>query len=455
MGDDGLYAALVRRGMSRRSFLKFSAAMATALALPAAYAPRIARAVEAAPRIPVIWLRGQTCGGNTEAMLRSADPPIASMLLDVLSIEYHESLLATAGSDAELARTAAMDRYPNGYIAVIEGAIPTGADGAYCLVGGRPLTDIAREVCDGAQATIALGSCAFDGGAPAAAGGSTGAGGVGQVVTNARLVTLPGCPMNVVNFAATIVHYLALGKLPPTDLGGRPLFAYGGLIHNQCERRPHFEFGEFALSWGDEGAQKGWCLYKLGCKGPETMANCPTARYGDGVSWNVRAGVGCVGCTTPRFWDSMLPAYKRLGSPVPFLPNLTVDQAGLVVVGAVGGAAILHGAGMTVREHHRGVVARRADEAAAKRHATALARLAEAAGPATVSPDEPDAGPAAPVVGAAAGVIPDAGIVPGGEVIPDADATAESAATPTDGGAAPAANAQERHEAPPEPPEAR
>ena len=63
---------------------------------------------------------------------------------------------------------------------------------------------------------------------------------------------------------------------------GRPLFAYGNLIHNQCERRPHFEFGEFALAWGDEGAQTGWCLYKLGCKGPETMANCPTVRYGDG-----------------------------------------------------------------------------------------------------------------------------------------------------------------------------
>jgi hydrogenase small subunit len=374
MRDDGLYAALVRRGMTRRSFLQFSAAMAAALALPAAYAPRLARAVETAPRIPVIWLRGQTCGGNTEALLRSADPAVSAMLLDVLSVEYHQSLLAVAGVDADLARTSAMERYPDGYLAVIEGAIPTGANGAYCLVGGRPLDEIAREVCDGAQATIALGACAFDGGAPAAAGGVTGAGGVRQVITGARLVTLPGCPMNVVNLAATIVHYLAVGELPPADLGGRPLFAYGGLIHNQCERRPHFEFGEFAVNWGDEGAQKGWCLYKLGCKGPETMANCPIARYGDGVSWNVRAGAGCVGCTTPHFWDAMLPAYKRLGSPVPFLPNLTVDQAGIAVVGGIGAVAAVHGAGMTIREHRRTVAARRAEAAAAKRHATAEAR---------------------------------------------------------------------------------
>ncbi len=280
MADDGLYAAMVRRGMSRRSFLQFSAAMAAALALPASYAPRIAAAVESARRLPVIWIRGQACGGDTEAFLRSSDPTTASLLLEVLSVEYHESLLAVAGADADLARTNAMSLYPNGYLAVIEGAIPYGAGGAYCLVGGRPVADVAREVCDGALATIAVGSCAFDGGAPAASGGPTDAGGVRRVLGNGRLVALPGSPLNTVNLAAVIVHYLTFNELPPVDLANRPLAAYGSLIHNQCERRPHFEFGEFALEWGDEGAQKGWCLYKLGCKGPETMANCPTVRYG-------------------------------------------------------------------------------------------------------------------------------------------------------------------------------
>ncbi len=379
MQEGRLYAALVERGMSRRSFLKFSAAMAAALALPASYGTRIAQAIEAAPRIPVIWLRGQSCGGNTQALLRSIDPSVSSMLLDVLSVEYHESTLAVAGPDADLARTAAMEHYPNGYIAVIEGSIPGGAGGAYRLDGGRPLADIAREVSDGALATIALGSCAFDGGIAAANGGQTGAGGVGGVVGGGKLVSLPGCPMNVVNLTATVVHYLAAGNMPPSDMMGRPLFAYGSLVHNKCERRPHFEFGEFATTWGDEGAQKGWCLYKLGCKGPETMANCPTERYGNAISWNVRAGAGCVGCTTPRFWDSMLPAYKRLGSPVPFLPNLTADQVGLGLVAGIGGVAVLHGAGMTVREHRNAAAARHAEEAAAKRHATVEARPAEPA----------------------------------------------------------------------------
>ena len=193
MGEDGLYAALVRRGMSRRAFLQFTTAMAAALALPASFAPRIAEAVSAAPRLPLIWIRAQGCGGNTEAMLRASDPTVTSLLLDTISMEYHEALMAPAGAAAGLVLTSAMERYPNGYMAVVEGAIPTGASGAYCLVGGRPVGDVVREVSDGAMATLAVGSCAFDGGAAAANGGQTGAGGVRSQVGNGRLITLPGC----------------------------------------------------------------------------------------------------------------------------------------------------------------------------------------------------------------------------------------------------------------------
>jgi hydrogenase small subunit len=365
MDDQGLYAALLRRGMTRRSFLKFSSAMAAALALPASYAPRIAEAVGTARRLPVIWVRGQTCGGNTESFLRAADPSVSAMLLDALSMEYHQSLLATAGAGADLARTSAMERYPDGYVAVIEGAIPDGAAGAYCLVGGRPVRDVAREVSSGI-ATIAVGSCAFDGGIAAANGSLTDAKGIRDVVGGGTLITLPGCPMNVVNLTSVIVHYLTFREWPPLDPRGRPLAAYGNLIHNQCERRPHFEFGEFALSWGDEGAQRGWCLYKLGCKGPEAMGNCPTVRYGDGVSWSIRAGHGCVGCVMPDFWDQMGPAYKRLPAPIPFFPNVTTDMVGAAMVGGIGAVAGVHAVGMGVRYKQRARNERRAALATAE-----------------------------------------------------------------------------------------
>ncbi len=359
MQDDGLYAALVRRGMTRRSFLQFSAAMAAALALPAAYAPRIAAAVEASKRLPVVWIRGQACGGDTEALLRSASPDTVALFLDVLDIRYHDAFLGVSGGDAQLALTSAMDLFPNGYLAVVEGSVPDRASGGYCLLGGRPAADVVRDVAAGAVATIAVGSCACDGGAPAAGDNSTQARGVKGLVGGTPYMALPGCPVNPVNLASVLVHYITFNQLPPADLAGRPLSAYGDLIHNQCERRPHFEFGEFALEWGDEGAQKGWCLYKLGCKGPETMGNCPTVRYGEQVSWNVHAGHGCVGCMTPSFWNEMGPAYRRLPSPVPFLPNLTVDMVGGALLGGIAGVTGVHAVGMGARFKRRRMIAAR------------------------------------------------------------------------------------------------
>jgi hypothetical protein len=128
------------------------------------------------------------------------------------------------------------------------------------------------------------------------------------------------------------------------------LFAYGGLVHNQCERRAHFEFGEFVQAWGDEASQKGWCLYKVGCKGPQTFANCPTQKFAEASSWNILAGHGCIGCTMPGFWDGMGGAYQRLPAPLPFLPDVSSDTVGLALTGGVAGLAVAHGAAMTLRQ---------------------------------------------------------------------------------------------------------
>jgi hydrogenase small subunit len=361
---------MLRRGVSRRAFLKFAAAMTATLALPEAYAPRVAAAVQAAPRIPVIWVRGQSCTGNTEAFFQASNPSVAQLMLDMLSIDYQDALMASAGDGARQSLYQSIASHPNGYIAVIEGAVPTADGGVYCTIGGRAFRDVVADVTASAVGTIAVGSCAFDGGAAAAAGGSTGAAGVAQVVSDARMVNLPGCPVNVENLAATIVHYLTYKQFPVTDSRHRPLFAYGGLIHNQCERRAHFEFGEFVQSWGDEAAQKGWCLYKMGCKGPETFANCATVKYASATSWSVLAGHGCIGCTMPHFWDAMGPAYKRLPGPVPFIPSITADQVGQALVGGVGALTVVHGSASVVRQKRKGYLERRAAKRAAAAEAS-------------------------------------------------------------------------------------
>jgi hydrogenase small subunit len=348
--DDGLFSALRERGVSRRTFLRFCAAMAGALAIPATYGPRIATALTSAPRMPVVWLRGQGCGGDGEALLRASNPTVGELILQVVSLEFADSLMTPSGTTAVSALGNIASTFPNGYLAVVEGAVPLADDGVYGLTGGRVFRDVAHELCGGALATIAVGSCAFDGGLPGAAGGATGAAGVASIVGADRLVNLPGCPVNADNLVATIVHFVTFRELPARDLRGRPLFAYGGLVHNQCERRSHFEYGEFVLEWGDEAAQKGWCLYKMGCKGPETFANCPTVRYGGGASWPVKAGHGCIGCTMPAFWDAMSPFYRRLPSPLPFAPDITVDQLGAAAVAGVAALTAAHGATSYARQ---------------------------------------------------------------------------------------------------------
>lgn len=338
--DSGLAAVLEERGVTRRRFLAYCGTLAATLALPPRYAGRIAHALQDAPRLPVVWLNGQDCAGNTEALLRGARPTVSEVILDVLSLDYHEVLMAAAGFDAERSRDDTVARFPARYVAVVEGSVPLADGGIHCLVGGRPFVDIVREVCDQAAFTIAVGSCAADGGLPGATGGPTGAVGVRDLV-HGPVLNLPGCPMNPENLTAAIAHYVTFGELPATDPLGRPLFAYGDTVHEHCESLPHYRARRFVREWGDAGHRAGWCLYDMGCRGPSTEANCSAIRFNDGTSWPVAAGHGCVGCTTPRFWDAMSPFYTRGGPrqlappasipvpdprPRPAVPELPVDD---------------------------------------------------------------------------------------------------------------------------------
>lgn len=316
--EGGLASSLAARGVTRRRFLAYCASVTTTLALPARYATRVAQALQDAPRLAVVWLNGQDCAGNTEALLRGARPTVSQVLLDVLSLDYHEVLMTAAGVDAERARDETVARFAKRYVAVVEGSVPLAQGGIHCLVGGRPFVDIVREVCDQAAFTIAVGSCAFDGGLPGAAGGPTGAVGVRGLVSG-PVVSLPGCPVNPENLTAAIVHYVTFGEPPATDAQGRPLFAYGDTVHEHCESLPHYRARRFVREWGDQGHRAGWCLYNMGCRGPSTAANCSVIRFNEGTSWPVAAGHGCVGCTTPRFWDAMSPFYAR-GGPRPLSP---------------------------------------------------------------------------------------------------------------------------------------
>ncbi len=347
-GSNTMATILGRKGVSRRDFLKFCSVMTAALALPWHYIDKVSAAVANAKKPVLVWLEFQDCAGNSESLLRASSPSVTDLVLDVLSLDYHETVMAAAGHQAEEALKLATAE-PGSYLAVVEGSIPTKDGGVYCTVGGRTALEIAREVCGKALATITCGTCSAFGGIPAAAPNPTGAVGVAEAVPGATILNLPGCPMNVTNLTATVVHYLTFGQLPATDQFNRPLFAYGSRIHDDCERRAHYDAGQFVEIWGDEGHQAGWCLYKMGCKGPATFNNCPIARWNDQTSWPVGAGHGCAGCSEPNFWDTMTPLYQRLPGIPGFGVETTADTVGLGIAAAVGGAFALHGVAAAVR----------------------------------------------------------------------------------------------------------
>jgi hydrogenase small subunit len=347
--EGGLKETLERKGVSRRDFMKFCSATAAALGLSSGFAPKIAEALEKQKKPSVVWLEIQACTGDTESLLRASKPAVGEIILDIVSYDYHETVMAPAGKQAEKSLADVVKNEKGKYIAIVEGSIPAGDGGIYCCIGGKSGLDIVREVCGNAAASIAVGTCATHGGWPAAKPNPTGAMGLKEAVPGAAVINLPGCPMNVENLTATIVHFLTFNTLPATDTLGRPLFAYGKRIHDNCERRSHFDAGQFVRKWGDEGHRQGWCLYEMGCKGPETFHNCPTVRWNEGVSWPVQSGHGCIGCAEPNFWDTMTPFYRRLPVVPGFGVESTADKVGLGLAAATAAGLVAHGVVRAVR----------------------------------------------------------------------------------------------------------
>ena len=341
------------RGISRREFMEFCGEMAVILGIGSAATPRIAEAFEAAKRPSVIWLQLQECTGCVESVLRTESPTIGDLLLDVISLDYNHTLMAGAGAAVEKAKQAAMSANKGKYLLVVTGSVPLKEDGMYTVIGGRTAKTVLEEAASGAAAILALGACAHWGSVQAARPNPTGAVGVRDVIKNKPILNIAGCPPIGDVVTATVVHYLTFGRLPAVDGEGRPLFAYGKRIHDQCSRRAHFDAGQFVETFDDEGARKGWCLYEVGCKGPATFSPCPIFMWNARTSWPIGAGHPCLGCTEPHFWDTMTPFYGRLPNVGGFAVERRADTIGAALaIGAAAGVAT-HAAATVVTQIRR------------------------------------------------------------------------------------------------------
>lgn len=357
MAEETIYRHLMESGVSRRDFVKYCGMLAASMGLwraaPVAASglpehlaqdpdltAEVMRALQTKARVPVIWLEFQDCAGCTEAITRSQSPTLIDLVLNKISIDYHETLFAAAGFQAEENLQATMKAYAGQYVLIVEGSIPVADDGIYCTIGGRTAIDILREVAAGAAAVISVGNCAAYGGLPKAKPNPTGAKGAWEILTDMSVVNIPGCPAIPEATTGTLAQFIVFGTLPELDDLNRPKTFYGNTIHDRCLRRPFYDAGKFAKTFDDEGARQGWCLYKLGCKGPTTYNACATIKWDAGLSFPIQSGHPCLGCSQPGFWDGG-GFYQGQSAPLGS-PDLAV--AGIAVAaGAVAGMGVAVG----------------------------------------------------------------------------------------------------------------
>jgi len=359
MSDESIYKEMKHSGVTRREFMKFCGLVAGAIGLTnlapveASGLPAhlngpgqknqavkmVAKALQTKQRLPVIWLEFQDCAGCSEALTRSQSPTLVNLVLNSITVEYHETLSAAAGFQAEEAKQAAMKKYAGQYVLVVEGSISPKDGGIYCTIGGKSNLDLLKEAAAGAAAIISTGNCASFGGLPRANPNPTGAVGVDEIITDKPVVNIPGCPAIPEVFTGVLANFLVFGSLPELDHLGRPKTFYAQTIHDRCLRRPFYEAGKFANSFDDEGARAGWCLYKLGCKGPTTYNSCATIKWAGGLSFPVQSGHPCLGCSEPNFWDGG-GFYQGQSAPLS-RPDLTTVGAAVVAGVVVGAGASL------------------------------------------------------------------------------------------------------------------
>jgi hydrogenase small subunit len=335
------YQEIRSKGYSRRAFIQFAGIMAAFIGIENSAIGQVAKAMATKPRIPIIWLHFQECTCCSESFIRSSHPIVADILLDKVSLDYTETLMAASGVQAEEALKNTMTKYKGEYILCVEGSVPTAADGVYCMIGGKTSMQILEEAAEGAKAIIAWGSCASNGCVQSAKPNPTSATPIHKLVRGKPVIKVPGCPPIGEVMAGVIVHLLTFDRIPELDKLGRPKAFYSKRVHDSCYRRPYFDAGLFVESFDDENAKKGYCLYKVGCKGPSTYNACGVTRWNGGVSFPIQSGHPCIGCSEENFWDNGR-FYERGSAFAGFGIEQEADQLGKWALGATGVALAAH-----------------------------------------------------------------------------------------------------------------
>ncbi|MHB8076312.1 hydrogenase small subunit [Desulfosporosinus fructosivorans] len=285
--------------ISRRDFLKWSVAAAVALGIEVSLGS-VGNVLAAEIDPPIIWLQGSGCSGCTVSMLNVTNPTtIDNVLLNKLSMKYNSTLMTASGDLAMQTLDQSATQYKGQFILVIEGAVPTGANGNYCVigeVGGAHVTMQQAVLKYGPMAkyVVAAGTCASFGGVSAAGANATGCLTVSSILSGKTVnpvVNLPGCPVHPTVLIQTLLDLILIG-MPSLDSNKRPSKYFGSKIHSMCPRKGTTVVKQL----GQYG-----CYKNVGCKGPSSQNVCPSMQWNNGQAWCIGVNYPCIGCANPDF----------------------------------------------------------------------------------------------------------------------------------------------------------
>lgn len=293
--------------ISRRDFLTWSVAAAVALNVEFNL-DNVNNVLAAETDPPIIWIQGSGCSGCTISTLNVTNPTtIDDVLLNKISMKYNSTIMTASSDLAMQTLDQSATQYKGQFILVIEGAVPTGASGNYCIVGesnGVALTMQQAVLKYGPMAkyVVAAGTCASFGGVSASAPNKTSCSSVKTILSGKLLkpvVNLPGCPVHPTVLIQTLLDLILIG-MPTLDTSNRPTKYFGKTVHDNCPREE------------SEDAQPGQygCYEENGCMGPECKNVCATMKWNNGQAWCVGVNYPCIGCANPSFPTSPLLIHR-------------------------------------------------------------------------------------------------------------------------------------------------
>ncbi|NMA70034.1 MAG: hydrogenase small subunit [Desulfitobacterium sp.] len=286
-------------------------------------------------KLPIIMIETGTCTGDSISLNNIWTPTFSDIFNNITEWRYDWTLSQGQG---DLLHQVILDTEESNtdFVLLVQGSIVQQDKGNYnhvALENGKLITgvDMVRRLGLKAKYVVAIGSCATYGGPASGYPNPTNSTGVQNILPERRVINVSGCPAHPDWIMGTLLH-LALYGEPELEKFGRPKMFYGETIHNNCPRRRYYDQGIFATDVGQKE-----CLYRVGCKGPVTYADCPIRQWNDRFNWPIGCNSPCIGCTEPGYPDLMEPFTNHFPDiPFPGGSRATTDRVGRGILGLAG-----------------------------------------------------------------------------------------------------------------------